>query len=55
MKVLWKVTASIGIVLVCLGVASIDSPSVLLPVAMIASGTVMAGISARGESEWKEE
>ncbi|MCM1192919.1 MAG: hypothetical protein NC123_15575 [Butyrivibrio sp.] len=55
MRVVWKVISGAGIVLVCLGVASIDSRSVLIPVAMIVSGAVMAGTSARGASEWTEE
>lgn len=55
MKVLWKVIAGIGIALVCMGVAGLDSPSMLFPVAMITSGAAMAGASAIREGKWTEE
>ena len=52
MRAIWKVMSGIGFVLVLLGVACADSPSILIPAAMIASGAVMVGASAGAESRW---
>lgn len=49
-----KLMGAGGFVLVILGIGCIDSPSLYLPIAMIASGVVLAVVSAGGEGRWTE-
>lgn len=47
-----KIIGSIGFVLLILGVGCVDSPSLLVPLAMIVSGAIMtaaAGLERRTE------
>lgn len=55
MKAIWTVISGTGFVLVILGTASLDSPSMLLPVTMIVSGAVMIGASAGLEEKCTEK
>lgn len=41
--------------LVLLGIGCVDSPSILLPVAMIVAGAIMIAVSAIWEARWTEE
>ena len=42
----------VGFILVVLGVAGAGSQSILIPTAMLATGAVMIGVSARWEEKW---
>lgn len=47
-----KCVGGIGFVLLILGVGCVDSPSLLVPLAMIASGAVMIWTAAGLENKW---
>lgn len=44
-----KLVSYVGFSLLILGVACVDSPSLVVPLAMVASGSVMVAVSAWAE------
>lgn len=49
-----KIIGGTGFTMILLGIGCVDSPSMLLPVTMIASGAVMIWASAGLENRWTE-
>lgn len=50
-----KFIGSAGFVLVILGVGCVDSPSMLLPIVMIATGAVLLAAYAVRKQKWTEK
>lgn len=50
-----KVIGGIGFVLIILGIGCVDSASMLIPVLMIAAGTVLIIVSAKLEARWTKK
>lgn len=49
-----KIAGGTGFVLIILGVGGIDSPSLYLPITMIAAGAVLLAAYAGREARWTE-